>query len=221
VAPLSKICNINNAIDFDEGRQLGKVKAVRDAFGVGENDLVIGAIGRLTSQKGWITFLYVAKEIIRYHRQVKFFIIGDGEMKQELRHLVKVLDIQDYVVMTGHVQEIHKIYSMLDIVVNTSEWEGLPYVFLEAMHFGLPIVATNTGNDAAIVNGRTGYIAAIKDYKAIAKLVMELIINTEARTAMGRAGFIHLKEKYSFKAFLSRHEELYLSKDFNPAVMLD
>ena len=56
------------------------------------------------------------------------------------------------IILTGQIKDIYKIYGIIDIYVNTSLWEGLPYVFLEAMKYKKPVVATDTGNESIILN---------------------------------------------------------------------
>jgi len=209
LTPLSKIHNINNAIKFDDYARVERSTNLRKSFGVGPDDILVGAIGRLTLQKDWFTYIYVAMEVVAKQPRVKFMIVGDGELMDSIKHLVRTLNLQDNVMITGYIKDIHRIYSILDVFVSTSRWEGLPYVFLEAMYYKLPIIATDTGNGAAIINGKTGYLVALKDYQALAYHISCLISDSRACAQMGINALTHLKNKYSFKVFIERHERLY------------
>jgi glycosyltransferase involved in cell wall biosynthesis len=116
---------------------------------------------------------------------------------------------------------VFRIYSILDIFVNTSAWEGLPYIFLEAMYYKLPIVATDTGNDTAVIDGKSGYVSKVRDYQAIAAHINRLIDNKTMCSEMGAYGRQHLKQKYSFAIFIELHEKLYLRAAKNTTRMID
>ncbi len=207
---IEKLVNINNAIDFDEYRQDKENAKMKTNLGIPANTFVVGAIGRLTQQKDWETYVFMAVEVLKTHPDVRFLIIGEGELYGEIRKLIYKLGLERKVMLTGHVREIHKLYGIIDVYVNTSLWEGLPYVFLEAMKYGKPIVATDTGNGAAIVNGENGFISPVKDYCSIAERVVLLINDRQMVLKMGEKGVNRLTVKYSFERFIKQHERLYL-----------
>jgi glycosyltransferase involved in cell wall biosynthesis len=97
----------------------------------------------------------------------------------------------------------------MDVFVNTSLWEGLPYVLMETMRFKKPIIATDTGNESVISHEKSGFITPVKDYKAIAQKICELIEDKQKTIRMGNEGSQILTRKYSFELFIKKHEELY------------
>jgi glycosyltransferase involved in cell wall biosynthesis len=119
------------------------------------------------------------------------------------------LNFENKIFLKGYIQNVYEIYGIIDIYVNTSLWEGLPYVFLEAMRYKKPIVATDTGNDKTILHDETGFITPVKDYKAVAKQIIFLIENKTLATKMGEKGSELLIEKYSFEKFIKEHECIY------------
>ena len=201
--------NINNAIDFDSTVHGGEINETLYKYGIPKSKFVVGAIGRLTAQKDWETYIYAANEVFKIHPETTFIITGEGELKNEIQKLVFSLGLEHRIILTGYVQEIHKIFGIIDVFVNTSLWEGLPYVILEAMQYKKPVIATDTGNEGVVTNEKTGFITPVKDYKAIAKKVCELIINKQKRIQMGKDGNEILSGKYSFEIFIKKHEELY------------
>lgn len=206
-----KVKNINNAIDFNEYQLSKEIDNTRDILGIPKNAFIIGAIGRLVSQKDWETYIYAASEVLKKHTEVVFLVVGEGELKNEIQKLIFKLGLDNKVILTGYVNEIHKIYGIIDIFVNTSLWEGLPYVFLEAMRYNKPIIATNTGNEKVIMNEESGFVSAVKDYRSIAEKIIILIENKQMAVRMGTIGMEKLTQKYSFEIFIQKHEELYKS----------
>lgn len=209
VAPASKIININNAIDFDEYRQKAEITGTKQAIGIKENAFIVGAVGRLVPQKDWETYIYAAYEVIEKYPETVFLIIGEGDLYNELQELIYELDLAGKIILTGYIEEIHKMYEIMDVFVSTSLWEGLPYVYLEAMNYKKPIVATNIGNDTVVIHEENGFISPVKDYYSISARIISLIENKHLAVQMGEKGNSQLTRKYSFELFIRRHEELY------------
>lgn len=113
------------------------------------NSLVfnIGIIGRLVPIKNHRLFLKVAASLIKTNPQFKlrFKIIGDGKLREELENYARRLDINAQVDFLGWQREVHTFYSDLDVVALTSMNEGTPVSLIEAMASGRTIVATDVG----------------------------------------------------------------------------
>jgi glycosyltransferase involved in cell wall biosynthesis len=208
----SKVVNINNAIDFDEYKQYKEITQTKKHLGIPNESFVTGAIGRLVPQKDWNTYIYAANEVLKTHPNTIFLIVGEGELQSEIQNLIMKLHIKEKIILTGYFHEVNKIYGIIDVFVNTSLWEGLPYVFLEAMKYQKPIISTNTGNDTTIIHEENGFISPLKDYHDIANKITMLIEDKQMLVSMGKKGIELLTQKYSFKLFINKHEELYKKK---------
>lgn len=209
-----RILNINNAIDFDDYIHISEINETLNKYGIPAGKFIVGAIGRLTLQKDWETFIFAANEVLKKYPETIFIITGEGELRNEIQKLIFALGLEKSIILTGYVQEIYKIFSIIDVFVNTSLWEGLPYVILEAMKYKKPIIATDTGNEGAIFHEKSGFITPVKDYKTIARKICELIEDKQKTIRMGKTGNEILTRKYSFELFIKRHEELYYEFTF-------
>lgn len=209
IVSANKIININNAIDFNDYQQINEINETLKEFSVPEGKFMVGAIGRLTPQKDWETFIYCANEVLKKCPETIFIITGEGELKNEIEKLIFKLGLEKNILLTGYVKPVYKIFAIIDVFVNTSLWEGLPYVFLEAMQYKKPIIATDTGTEVVIVHEKSGFITPVKDYHAIAKKIEELIEDKHKAIKMGIEGNDILTQKYSFELFIKKHEELY------------
>jgi len=129
--------------------------AARKSLGLGETDLAVGIVGRLTEIKNHKFFLNVAaryKQSFRSaegteneKRRVLFMIMGAGQLRDSLEEQARALGLQDDVVFTGLRDDPESFYSGLDIVALTSLNEGTPLTLIEAMANARPIIATAVG----------------------------------------------------------------------------
>ncbi len=208
----SKLEVINNAIYFEEYKRNKHIHQTLMKYKIKKENFIVGAIGRLSLQKDWETYIYVANEVLKRYPKVVFLIVGNGEQEKELRKLILEFGLETKIILTGYIADIHNIYGIMDIFVSTSLWEGLPYVFLEAMHYKKAIVATNSTNQDIILTKDNAFLCPIKDYKYISNKIINLIENKQLSKRMGENGRELLERKYSFELFVKKHAKLYSKK---------
>ncbi|MGH9932396.1 MAG: glycosyltransferase, partial [Pyrinomonadaceae bacterium] len=130
-------------------------QAARKGLGLGETDLAVGIVGRLTEIKNHAFFLDAA---VRYkqlfglvetangeEQKLRFIIIGDGQLRNSLEEQARSLGLQDDVIFTGLRNDPESFYSALDVVAITSLNEGTPLTLIEAMANARPVIATAVG----------------------------------------------------------------------------
>ena len=210
IANDSKLEVINNAIYFQEYKRNTQVRQTLMKYNIKVESFIVGSIGRLSLQKDWETYIYVANEVLKTYPKVVFLIVGSGEQEKELRRLILELGLESKIILTGYIADIHNIYGIMDIYVSTSLWEGLPYVFLEAMQYKKAIVATNSTNQEMIFDKDNVFLCPVKDYKYISNKVISLIENKKLTKKMGEQGRALLERKYSFELFVKKHNKLYI-----------
>ncbi|MFQ8804239.1 MAG: glycosyltransferase [Alistipes indistinctus] len=109
-------------------------------MGTPQQNYIIGGVGRLCRQKQWRVLIEAAAEVFRHRDDVTFLIAGEGEERASLERAIRKRHLEGKVRLLGHVSDVSKTYSCLDVFVSTSLWEGLPYAYLEADCFGLPMI---------------------------------------------------------------------------------
>jgi glycosyltransferase involved in cell wall biosynthesis len=108
-------------------------KMIRQELGIEENTIVVGFIGRLSSEKNITTLLYSFIDISKENSDLKLIIVGEGHMRNQLERIVKEKDMEKRVVFLGLRRDIAKILPGLDIFVLPSYTEGLSTSLLESM----------------------------------------------------------------------------------------
>ena len=149
-------------------------------------DVRIGFVGRLVEQKSPETLLFAFQILSKtMKRKARLRIVGDGPMLPKLKGLARNLGIADRIDWLGSANGAEEMKSF-DIFALTSHYEGFPYVILEAMSSGVPIVATRVGGATeAIRDGENGFLAAPGDVEGIAKALVILVDDARLRTSMG------------------------------------
>lgn len=170
-------------------------------------------LGLIIERKGIYDLLKaIASLDAALRNKVKLDIGGDGE-KDKLLRMISNLQLQDNVRFRGWVNgELKKeLFSNADVYILPSYVEGLPVSVLEAMSYGLPVIATNVGGIPEIVkNGENGYLLTPQDENAIAAAITKIIENDAQLEKMGRRS-LELVRPYQDKAVFPALEEIYSS----------
>ncbi|MEM2211627.1 MAG: glycosyltransferase family 4 protein [Nitrososphaerales archaeon] len=145
--------------------------------------------------------------------EIKFIIAGSGSQEAELKRLVNMLKIANYVSFVGFIpnEELPKYLASSDIYVSTSLSDaGLAASTAEAMACGLPVIITDFGDNSKWVkNGVNGYLFPMRDYKALAERIIQLAINKDLRKEMGEHGRRIIEEKLNYTREMEKVERLY------------
>jgi len=169
-------------------------------------------VGRLSYRKGLMDLLMVAKQICRLYDDIKFFIVGKGELEEKLKEKIQKEKLQDRVVLLGHVkrEELLKLYQNALIFLLPSHYEGLPTVLLEAMACGLPVVATKVSGCIDVINhGHNGFLAPIKSPEQLSKFLSILIEDKNLRIRMGENARKTIEKNYTWDKVTDRIEKCY------------
>jgi len=212
IASARKISLIINAIDENEIVVSNEIPALKNRLGILPQDKIILGVGRLAKQKDWVKFIEIAAKVLYREKHVCFLIVGSGEESEYLYRLICKLGLEQKIILTGYVTEIYTMYSVADIFVITSLWEGLPYVILEAMMMKLPVVATNIpGNQDLITDRENGFLFE-PDQNDDAVIILQKLLNDDCYIhRIGMRGYEYLKANNSFDKFLNNHMRLYQS----------
>lgn len=172
------------------------------------------AIGRLTEAKDYGNLLRSMKilndQLSEFNKSMpKLLIVGDGELKEQIKELSISLKIENNVEFLGIRQDIAELLAESDVYVMSSEWEGLSISLIEALTSGIPIIATNAGsNNEIIEDGVNGLLVPIKDSEALAHGLYKLISNYEYRLSFANNSVFNI-EKFGIEKCSLEHFSMY------------
>lgn len=155
----------------------------RDQWHIGYDVPLVGIIGRLMPVKNHRLFLDSASVVLKAIPDVHFVIVGDGDQRTALENYVNELGLSERVIFTGWQQHMERIYSDLDILVSSSLNEGTPVPIMEALSAGCPVVATDVGGLADLLdNGNLGVLVPSKDKDALSNAIIETLTHPPEMT---------------------------------------
>jgi glycosyltransferase involved in cell wall biosynthesis len=202
-----KIVVLNNCLDpyLPPPITNGKSKDLLKKYGLKNNDLVLITLTRLSSKelyKGYDHVLHSIKDLSIRYPSIKYLIVGryDSAEKKRLDTIIEKEQIEDQVIFTGYIQdnEIAEHYNLADIYIMPSKKEGFGIVFIEAMYYGLPVIAGNKDGSAdALLNGKLGLLVNPDNEEAIRNSI-QTVINNKANYIPDKA---LLMEHFSFDAY--------------------
>jgi glycosyltransferase involved in cell wall biosynthesis len=193
----------------------------RAEFGLDDDTVAIGIIGRLVPVKNHSLFLKGLKYVLNNTNvKVKAFIIGDGESRSGIEQLTNQLDMQfskltddqhlHPLVFTSWRTDIDTICAGLDIIALTSLNEGTPVSLIEAQAAGKPIVSTRVGGIADVVmENRTALLSDINDEEAFSKNLLQLVNDASLRNKFSHAGRDYVIGQFSYHRLVRDMGGLY------------
>lgn len=201
------ITTINNAVDEYDGIEIEipEISVARES-----GYFIVMNSARLHPQKGMSYFIEAAKILIAEKCKIKFFIVGDGPLKEELLDMVKKYNLENDVIFLGFRKDIKNTIKQADILVLTSVYEGLPLTPMEAFSVGVPVVATNIdGTKEVISNYVNGLLVDAQNPKAIAEGIMYFYHNVGLLMQYGENAYKTYYENFSIENFSERYLDFY------------
>jgi len=176
-----------------------------------EAELVIGAVTRLSPEKGVDLLLYAAAEVLRRGVRARFVIAGDGPERERLVKLSRDLGLSEHVEFLGFVVETGALLQTLDLFVQPSLVDAMPMAVLEAMAQELPVVASAVGGLPALIgNDQRGLLVPPGDSDRLGLSIIRLCDSATLRHRLGSAAREHVIRQCSAAAMTGRYEQLYL-----------
>lgn len=179
--------------------------------------LFVGTVGELSAVKGQEEFVRAAALVIRRENftRAQFLIVGDdrshgAKTRALLEKLIAEHELQAHVSLLGHVSELTPLISSLDIYVSASRAEAFGLATLEALMCGVASVATATDGALELIeDGVTGNIVPIGDVEALARAMLHLLRNDEARARISERARVDSRARFSLEQMVDATEKVY------------
>jgi glycosyltransferase involved in cell wall biosynthesis len=176
--PRERIHVQHNSIRPEPAVNKQQASALREQLGIDEDVRMILAVGRLSKEKAQMDLLRAFKNLGETHGEInaRLVIVGDGPEREPLEAAVASLGLSDRVSFTGQVNNVQVYFVAADVLVNPSHSEGSPYVLLEAMAAGVPIVATAVGGVPEMIeNNETALLVSANDPQMMADAIARIL----------------------------------------------
>ncbi len=194
----NKINVISNGIDPVIEVDLDHCNELRRTLPFDNNCIMLGYIGRLSSEKGVRFFIDSVALLLSQNQQVKALIVGGGPEETALRNQVADLQIEDSVIFLGMRDDIPELLEIIDIMILPSISESFGTAALEAMRASRPVIATSSGGLPEVVkDGFSGRIVPPESPIHMAEAISELILNPEVGRTYGRNGRESIFKEYT------------------------
>ena len=217
--PAERTVTVHEGIDVEHVNAAPLVD-VHHAFYLPHGAPVVGNIAALVPHKGQRHLIEAAHIVVQKLPDVRFVILGEGELREALERLVKEYHLEKHVLLPGFRTDVLGCLKSFDLFVMSSVTEGLGTSLLDAMACSRAIVATSTGGIPEVVDeGVTGLLVPPRDHTALAAAITSLISDQPRRQAMGAAGFARVNEKFTVERMIAGTAAVYARVAGTPHVV--
>src|SRR5436190_6266746 len=183
---------------------------VHHAFFLPHGAPVVGNIAALVPHKGQRHLIEAAHIVVQKLPDVRFVILGEGELRDALERLVKEYRLEKHVLLPGFRTDVLGCLKSFDLFVMSSVTEGLGTSLLDAMACSRPIVATRAGGIPEVVDdGVTGVLTATRDQGALAHAIVALLNDPARRVRMGDAGLARVRARFTVERMVENTADVY------------
>lgn len=204
-----KIRTILNGIDVSRFLNVSRLSARRE-LGFGPNEIILGSVGRLATQKGFEYMIDAMPKIVAAHPQVRLVLSGEGELEAALRQRAKDRGVEDRVTFLGFRRDVPALLAAFDVFVHPSLWEGLSISLMEAMVAGCPIVCSRIpGNVEMVTHLKTGRFAEPAVPESLVTEVCALLDDFNQAMEMGHAARLEGVARFSVARMVDENIAAY------------
>ncbi|MBX2990837.1 MAG: glycosyltransferase family 4 protein [Bacteroidetes bacterium] len=214
--PPERVITLHDAVDTEafSPSRVSKHR-IRREFGIDDETLVVGFVGRFSPGKGHEEFLEAASALNNKYGNIRFLVVGEasyGEQayEQRIRSMSRALKLDGVLTFTGFRKDVPDLMAAFDIFAFPSHAEAFGVALIEAMALERPVVSTNCdGVLDIVVDGETGIYVNPRNAQQLADAIERLGADPELRLSMGRAGRRRVEEMFDQQKHITRIEEIY------------
>jgi len=171
---------------------------------------IIGSMGRLVEAKNFLALFKVVKIVKEKGFYVELRIAGEGPLEGKLRQCIHDLGMAQNIKLVGF-QKQDVFLKQIDIFAMSSIREGMPVALLEAMSYGLPLVATKVGGILEVIQDeKDGLLSESQQPMAMAENIIRIIMDKDLRNKLGNNAKNKIVEKYNIDKIANRYGQLYI-----------
>jgi glycosyltransferase involved in cell wall biosynthesis len=206
-----RVTTVLNGIDHQRFRRdRSREKTIRRQLGIGDDQMIVGAVGRLEPQKRFDLLIDALAELRTSHSQLTLVIVGDGSLRRTLSDQITRLGLPSSCLLLGQRADIIDLHHAFDVFVQSSDYEGTPNAVLEAMALETPVVATGVGGTAQLIrHGVDGLIVPPGNVAALGDAIRAMLSDRGAAEVFARSARQRIETDLSFDARMTAVEAIY------------
>ena len=203
------------AVTVHEGIDVNRIDAVppvnvHEALWLPHHAPLVGNVAALVPHKGQRYLIAAAHMVVQAIPDARFVILGEGELREHLEHLVREHHLAKHVLLPGFRTDVIGCIKGFDIFAMSSVTEGLGTSLLDAMACHKAIVGTRTGGIPEVVDdGVTGRLVSPRDARGMADAIIHLLQDAALRTRMADAGYARVTERFTVERMVAETAAVY------------
>jgi glycosyltransferase involved in cell wall biosynthesis len=210
IAPAEKLTTIYSGIEFACCTPRHTADETKQKLGLETAWPIVGCVGRLSEQKAQ-EYLVEAMALLRdKYPRIKLLLVGEGPLALLLENRIRDLGLSRNVSLLGERDDVTDLLNIFDVYAMSSRWEGVGRALTEALHMGLPVVATSVnGVTELISHEETGLLAPPDDSRALAAAIDRLAADRKLTERLGSNARQRVKELMDGEQMIMAIEQLY------------
>ncbi len=173
---------------------------------------LIGSSFRFWQQKNPLQTIEAAISVCQKNPVIDFIFLGDGELLSECKEMVFKADLSNRIKFPGWVENVSEHLNEFDVFLLYSKWEGLPVSILEAMSFGLPIIASDIVGNRELVDEGNGRLICLNQVDKLVELLITLPTRNSELKKWGKESRKRVEKKFSVEEFSKEYKKVYETK---------
>ena len=213
VLPRQKVLYEGNGVNIkklDKLRNDADIHELKRQLSINEAVPVIGCFARFEAIKGHVFFFKSLKRLLRVYPDAVCLVAGDGPLKKNLESLAFNLGIHRNLRFLGWREDIQCLHSVIDILVLSSQKEGIPRAVMEAMAAKKPVVATDVpGTKEIVIHQHTGILVPYGNEEALCDAISEIVKDKEKAARYGENGKARIEQEFDERMVVKRILKAY------------
>jgi sugar transferase (PEP-CTERM/EpsH1 system associated) len=210
-----RISQIYNGVDTEQFKPAGQQpQPIAGCPFVPDRHWLVGTVGRMQGVKSQTllahAFVRALTEQPALRDRLRLVMVGDGPLRAQCHEILRQAHLEDWAWMPGERRDVADVMRGLNCFVLPSLAEGISNTILEAMASALPVLATDVGGNAELVqHGHSGWVVPSNDVTAMAQALVQLASGPAVAKTMGLAGRSLALERYSLDAMVASYQRIY------------
>ena len=207
--PADRVVTVNEGIDLERVAAAPAVN-LHEELWLPHHAPIVGNVAALVPHKGQRYLIEAAHLVVQRIPDARFVILGEGELREHLEHLVREHHLEKHVLLPGFRTDVVGCIKGFDLFVMSSVTEGLGTSLLDAMACRKAIVATRAGGIPEVVDhGQTGLLVEPRDPRQMADAIVRLVEDQALRTRMADAGYARVRQRFTVERMVAETARVY------------